>query len=66
MEGFILLLLLIVLAVLFAATSIRIVTQSRAAVIERLGKFHGVAQTGVNILIPFIDHMRRTSTCGNR
>ncbi|MGI6632469.1 MAG: SPFH domain-containing protein [Bacillota bacterium] len=58
MEGFILLLLLIVLAVLFAATSIRIVTQSRAAVIERLGKFHGVAQTGVNILIPFIDHMR--------
>lgn len=49
---------LVVLAVLFAATSIRIITQSRAGIIERLGKFHGVAETGVNILIPFIDHMR--------
>jgi regulator of protease activity HflC (stomatin/prohibitin superfamily) len=58
MEGYFLLLLLIFLAVLFAASSVRIITQSRAGIIERLGKFHGVAKTGVNILIPFIDHMR--------
>ncbi len=49
---------LIFLAVAFAATSIRVITQSRAGIVERLGKFHGVAGTGVNVLIPFIDHMR--------
>lgn len=58
MEGLFVFVLLVFLAVLFAATSIRIITQSRAGVVERLGKFHGVAETGVNILIPFIDHMR--------
>lgn len=58
MEGLFLFAFLVFLAVLFAATSIRIITQSRAGIIERLGKFHGVAKTGVNILIPFIDHMR--------
>ncbi len=49
---------LILLAIAFAATSVRVITQSRAGIVERLGKFHGVAETGVNILLPFIDHMR--------
>jgi len=49
---------LIVLVAAFAATSIRIIHQSRVGIIERLGKFHAVAQTGVNVLIPVIDNMR--------
>ncbi len=49
---------LILLVAAFAATSIRVITQSRAGIVERLGKFHGVAETGVNVLIPIIDHMR--------
>ncbi len=49
---------IIMAAIAFAATSIRVITQSRAGIVERLGKFHGVAGTGVNVLIPFIDHMR--------
>ncbi len=50
--------LLFLLVLAFAAMSVRIINQGRAGVIERLGKFHGVAATGVNILVPFIDHMR--------
>ncbi|QUL98300.1 MAG: SPFH/Band 7/PHB domain protein [Candidatus Fermentithermobacillus carboniphilus] len=48
----------ILLVLVFAATSVKVIHQSRVGIVERLGKFHGVAQTGVNILIPFIDHMR--------
>ncbi len=49
---------LVLLVLSFAVMSVRIINQARAGIIERLGKFHGVAATGVNILIPFIDHMR--------
>ncbi|HHW17908.1 MAG TPA: SPFH/Band 7/PHB domain protein [Firmicutes bacterium] len=49
---------IILLVLVFAATSVKVIHQSRVGIVERLGKFHGVAQTGVNILIPFIDHMR--------
>lgn len=54
----ILLALLVIFAPVYAATSIKIVRQARVGIIERLGKFHGVAETGVNFLVPFIDKMR--------
>lgn len=41
-----------------ALSSIRIVQQSTVGIVERLGRFHTVAQRGVNFLIPFIDRMR--------
>lgn len=50
--------LVILLAFVFAATSVRIIQQSRVGIVERLGKFHGLAKTGVNVIIPFIDHVR--------
>ncbi|MBE3519127.1 MAG: SPFH/Band 7/PHB domain protein [Firmicutes bacterium] len=50
--------MVILLVFIFAATSVRIIQQSRVGVIERLGKFHGLAKTGVNVIIPFIDHIR--------
>jgi len=56
MEWFFGFLVLMLLA--FAAGSIRIIRQARAGIVERLGKFHGMAGTGVNILVPFIDHMK--------
>jgi regulator of protease activity HflC (stomatin/prohibitin superfamily) len=49
---------LILMVVAFAATSIKIITQARAGIVERLGKFHGIADTGVNVLVPVIDRMR--------
>jgi regulator of protease activity HflC (stomatin/prohibitin superfamily) len=52
--------LLVVLAIFVIATlfrAIRIVTQARAGVVERLGKYRKTLQPGLNILVPFIDRM---------
>jgi regulator of protease activity HflC (stomatin/prohibitin superfamily) len=37
---------------------IRIVPQAKVLVVERLGKFHHVAHSGLNILLPFLDSPR--------
>ncbi len=49
---------LILLVLVFAATSIRVIRQSQVGIVERLGKFHGLAETGVNIILPVLDKMR--------
>jgi regulator of protease activity HflC (stomatin/prohibitin superfamily) len=36
---------------------VRIVPQQSAFVIERLGKFHGILQPGLNLIIPFLDRL---------
>ena len=53
----ILIILLIILIVL-AVMSIKIVRQSEVYIIERLGKFHKIADAGLTVIIPFIDHVR--------
>ena len=52
------LLILLALLIVIAAMSIKIVRQSEVYIIERLGKFHKVADAGLTIIIPFIDHVR--------
>ncbi|MHB1071760.1 MAG: SPFH domain-containing protein [Gemmatimonadaceae bacterium] len=48
-----------VLAALFVATSsFKIIGQAEVMVIERLGRFHRVARSGFNILIPFVERPR--------
>ncbi|MCI0398715.1 MAG: paraslipin [Chloroflexi bacterium] len=37
---------------------LKVVSQSQVMVIERLGKFHRLAESGVNMLIPFLDRPR--------
>ena len=41
-----------------AATSIKIIGQAEVMVVERLGRFHRVARSGLNILIPFVERAR--------
>jgi len=48
----------IVLIVVFLFMSVKIVRQSEVYIIERLGKFHKVADAGLTIIVPFIDHVR--------
>ena len=48
---------LVVLAVL--AANIRVVPQSRAFVIERLGAFHSVWGVGVHFKIPFVERVAK-------
>jgi regulator of protease activity HflC (stomatin/prohibitin superfamily) len=50
--------IVIVLAVVFFSViiaSIKIVRQSTAIIVERLGKFHRLYTTGVHFVIPFVD-----------
>lgn len=50
-------LFLLVVVAVFVASSIKIVPQQNAWVVERLGRFHGALQPGLNIVIPFIDRI---------
>ena len=45
-------------AVLIAGQSFKIVGRAEVMVVERLGRFHRVARSGLNILIPFIEAPR--------
>ena len=54
--------LLIVIAtmtLIFAAAGIRIIRPFEKGVIERLGKYHGTAGSGLTIIIPFLDHLHK-------
>ncbi len=53
---FVVILLLIIAIIAFK--SIKVVRQSEVYIIERLGKFHKVADAGLTIIIPFVDHVR--------
>ncbi len=52
------LLVLLVIILIIAFKSIKIVKQAEVYVIERLGKFYKVADAGLTIIIPFFDRVR--------
>ena len=52
------LIILFVIIGIVAIRSIKVVRQSEVCIIERLGRFHKVAEAGVNIIVPFIDNVR--------
>ncbi|MGN1301368.1 MAG: SPFH domain-containing protein, partial [Clostridia bacterium] len=53
---FLIILLIALLVILF--NSIKIVREAEVYIIERLGKFHKVADAGLTIIIPFVDKVR--------
>lgn len=53
------LILLALFVVIFAAAGIRIIQQSQTMVVERLGKYHRTLGSGINIIIPIIDQPRK-------
>lgn len=55
--SFIFIFILIFLIIILLAFHVRIVSQSRAYVIERLGAYLTTWQVGLNILMPFIDRV---------
>lgn len=59
MEGFSFIsITLLVLAMVIVVRGLRIVKQSEAMVIERLGRYRTTLTAGINIIIPFIDRPR--------
>ena len=51
--------ILAILALTILVKTIKIVPQKQVMVIERLGKFHKAAEAGLNIIVPFIDSVRK-------
>ncbi len=49
--------ILLVVAVIFVAQSVKVVPQQNAWVVERLGKYHATLNPGLNLLIPFVDRV---------
>lgn len=48
---------IVVSALIFVATTIKIVPQQSVFIIERLGKFHRPIDAGLHIMIPFVDRV---------
>src|SRR5438874_5633447 len=69
--GLIVVFLIILLAVLVIARTIRVIQQGSVGVVKRLGQFHSVRNPGVTFLVPFVDtmelvDMRETPRTGDR
>lgn len=62
---------LAVVVIVFVASGIKIIPQSQTAIIERLGRYDRTLQSGLNIIIPFIErpraiYSRATVSAGGR
>src|SRR5438034_208773 len=73
MVGLAVLGILVLLGIFVATKSFKVVGQAEVMVIERLGRFHRLARSGFNILIPFIElprtivgEMELDATLGSR
>ncbi|WP_308493885.1 SPFH domain-containing protein [Microbacterium terrisoli] len=56
--GWILAIAILILVVVVITRAIRIIPQASAGVVERLGRYHKTLDPGLNLLVPFIDHLR--------
>ena len=54
--------IVLIFAVLFLKAGIKIISQSDIYIVERLGKFHKVLDSGFHIIIPFVDQIRAEIT----
>ncbi|MBL7480627.1 SPFH domain-containing protein [Legionella bononiensis] len=50
-------LLILIVAVIFIVTALKVVPQQNSWIIERLGRFHAALLPGLNVVIPFIDRV---------
>lgn len=55
------LVVLLVLVVLYISQGIKIVSQSEAVIIERLGKYNRTLQAGINIILPIVEKPKATA-----
>jgi regulator of protease activity HflC (stomatin/prohibitin superfamily) len=54
----ILLVVLVIVVIAAIARSIRIVPQATAGIVERFGRYHRTLNAGLNMVTPFVDHLR--------
>ncbi|CAN5894660.1 SPFH domain-containing protein [soil metagenome] len=52
---YVILVVIVALATFFLTASLKVIGQAEVMVIERLGRFHRVARSGLNVLIPLVE-----------
>jgi len=57
---FLFILFVLVVCFIFFWRTVKIVPQKQVKVVERLGKFHKLAEAGLNVIVPFVDSVRAT------
>ncbi|MBR2481267.1 MAG: peptidase, partial [Oscillospiraceae bacterium] len=60
MFDFIIPAILVILVLILLTTNIRVVQQSKAYVVERLGAYHATWGVGIHFKIPFIERVAKT------
>lgn len=55
MDPVVVIIILIVVAVVLLSQSVKIVKQSEVLLVERLGKYHKTARSGLNVIVPILD-----------
>jgi regulator of protease activity HflC (stomatin/prohibitin superfamily) len=60
MESLVAALVVTVIAVLALFRAVRIVPQANAGIVERFGRYHRALRPGLNLVVPFIDRMKKT------
>ncbi len=58
MPGLIVALVIVVLAIVLVARTVRIIPQARAAVVERLGRYSRTLAPGLAVVVPMVDRVR--------
>ena len=58
--GIVLVIFIVFFVFIVALSSIKMVSQASVKIIERLGKYHKTAESGLNIIVPFMDKVRST------
>lgn len=58
--GFVLIPIFIIFALILVSSFVKVVRQSTRVIVERLGRFHKVMDSGLNFTVPFIDRVRAT------
>ncbi len=59
MIAYIVFTVILILIILLVLRSIKIVGQQTVAIVERLGKYHRTLFPGVNMVVPFVDRIKR-------
>lgn len=57
-DGAIVIIVIAVVILILLALSVRIVEQSTAVIVERLGKYHKTLETGIHLIVPIFDRTR--------
>ena len=48
---------IVILVLALGVRTVRIVPQARVGIIQRLGNYHRTAESGVAVVVPFVDRM---------